>query len=69
MLCSTREDITNIVYLEKRQNDKRLDLTRFSICQTSFQSLCYFFAVLIVNPKADAEDYIQLVPAKTGSFQ
>jgi len=22
-----------------------------------------------VNPKADAEDYIQLVPAKTGSFQ
>jgi hypothetical protein len=29
--------------------------------------LCYFFAVLIMNPKAD-EDYIQLVPAKTGSL-
>jgi len=22
-----------------------------------------------IEPKADAEDYIQLVPAKTGSFQ
>jgi len=52
MLYSTRKDITNIVYLEKRQNDKRLDLTRFSICQTSFQSLCYFYCSTNSEPKS-----------------
>ena len=65
---SLKKHIINVVHLDKKQNDISNWMFYIFNLPTLFSILVFFFAILIVIPRVHAENRIQPVLTKMGSF-